>query len=47
MTQKANTVYNHMEKLIIKLLASGQLKKGGRILDMTDGCAKQVTKNLV
>ena len=46
-TQKAKTVYNHMEKLIKKLLESGQLKKGGRILDMPNRCAKQATMNLV
>ena len=47
MTQKANIVYDHMEKLIQKLLESEQLKKGGRILHTTEGCAKQATMNLV
>ena len=30
-----------MDKLISILLEKGQLKKGGRVLCVTDGCAKQ------
>ena len=40
-TQLASTVYWHMDDLIKKLLAQGSLKKGGRVLGTTDGCAAQ------
>ena len=40
-TQMSNTVYYNMKKLVEKLMEQGTLKKGGRILASTDGCAKQ------
>ena len=40
-TQLSSTVHWHMEKLICILLETKILLRGGRILGITDGCAKQ------
>ena len=40
-TQLASTVQWHMDDLIKKLLKKGTLKKFGRVLSTTDGCAAQ------
>ena len=39
--QDSAVVNNHMEKLILFLMAEGVLKEGGRLLCHTDGCASQ------
>ena len=40
-TQMANTVMCHQRMLFRKLMDDGILKPGGRVLGITDGCAKQ------
>ena len=40
-TQTAAVVYNNMKELCKVLMEQGLLKKGGRLLGVTDGCAKQ------
>ena len=40
-TQMANTVMCHMRMLFRKLMDEGILQAGGRVLGITDGCAKQ------
>jgi hypothetical protein len=39
--QDAATTHEHMDRLVSLLLERGVLKRGGWVLDHTDGCAKQ------